>query len=254
MQEQIAPIPAPGGVMNTFITHPDEGGPFPAVLVFMDFWGVREELYDIARAIAVAGHAAVVPDFYYRQGAIHNEVRDQRGRMVSLNRLDQATKARVLAPLHKLSDGEAMDDTAAALQFLDGCAFARPGPKGCVGYCLGGRLVMRAAAQFPEQFKACASLHGSALVTERDDSPHRLAGRFQGEFYCGFAEHDPYTPPSTAADIAAAIKSGPARYRYEVHAGTEHGYALPNRDIYDKRATLRDWEIILAMFRRQLGA
>ena len=38
----------------------------------------------------------------------------------------------------------------------------------------------------------------------------------------------------------------------EVHKGAEHGYALPNRDIYDNKATLRDWEIIHAMFRRQL--
>jgi hypothetical protein len=34
--------------------------------------------------------------------------------------------------------------------------------------------------------------------------------------------------------------------------GEQHGYALPDRDIYDKRATLTDWENILAMFHRQI--
>ena len=52
--------------------------------------------------------------------------------------------------------------------------------------------------------------------------------------------------------LAAAMKASKARYHHEVHMGAEHGYALPNRDIHDKKATLRDWEIILAMFRRQL--
>jgi carboxymethylenebutenolidase len=32
------------------------------VVVYMDVWGIREELYDIARRIATAGYYAVVPD------------------------------------------------------------------------------------------------------------------------------------------------------------------------------------------------
>jgi hypothetical protein len=33
-----------------------------------------------------------------------------------------------------------------------------------------------------------------------------------------------------------------------------HGYALPDRDLHDKRAANRDWELIFAMFRSQLSA
>jgi carboxymethylenebutenolidase len=74
----------------------------------------------------------------------------------------------------------------------------------------------------------------------------------EGEFYCGFAEHDPYTPPAAMDALADAMTASRSRYHHEVHMGAEHGYALPNRDIRDTKATLRDWEIILAMFRRQL--
>ena len=42
-------------------------------------------------------------------------------------------------------------------------------------------------------------------------------------------------------------------YFYELHLAAEHGYALPDRDIHDKRAANRDWEMIFAMFRRQLS-
>jgi hypothetical protein len=38
------------------------------------------------------------------------------------------------------------------------------------------------------------------------------------------------------------------------YPGAEHGYALPDRDIHDKTAANRDWELIFAMFRRQLSA
>jgi len=252
MEERFADIGATAGVMRTFFVHPRRHGPFPALILYMDFWGVREELYDIARWTAAVGYCCAVPDLYYRQGAVHNDIRDRDGRMVSLNRLDEAARARVLAPLQKLSDAEAMDDTRAVLGFLAGDKAVRAGAKGCFGYCLGGRLAMRAAGSFPGEIRAGASMHGSRLVTDGDRSPHLLAGKIQGEFYCGFAEHDPYTPVDTPARIAAAMTSSAAAYSYEIHAGTEHGYALPNRDIHDKAATLRDWETILAMFRRQL--
>lgn len=252
MKERLVNVGTPDGTMKTFVVHPQQHGQYPAVILYMDFWGVREELYDIARWLATVDYCCVVPDLYYRQGIVLSEIRDRDGRMMSLNRLDDAARAQVLVPLKKLSDAEAMDDTAAILQFLANDESVRPGAKGCFGFCLGGRLAMRAASLFHDQIKAAASLHGSRLVSDNADSPHLLAEKLQGEFYCGFAEHDPYTPPTTVDRLAAAMKASAATYGYEVHAGTEHGYALPNRDIYNKAAAMRDWECILAMFQRQI--
>jgi carboxymethylenebutenolidase len=253
MRQRFAAVPTSNGMMNTFVAHPEQDGPFPAVVIYMDFWGIREELFDIARLVAAVGYCCVVPDLYYRQGVVLSEIHDQHGKMVSLSRLDETTRATVLAPLERLRDADVMDDTQSLLHFLAKEPAVRPGPKGCVGFCLGGRLVMRAASRFAQEFKASASLHGSSLVTDREDTPHRVVDRIQGEFYCGFAEHDPYTSASTVDTLARAMQASVAKYRYRVHKGAEHGYALPNRDIHDREATLRDWEIILSMFQRQLA-
>lgn len=253
MKEGFLQVPTSDGTMRTFFAYPEEQGPFPVVVFYMDFWGLREELFDLARQLAVHGYYCVVPDLYYRQGIILNQVHDESGTMVSLIKLDAATKARVLAPLDKLSDAEAVSDTGFLLDFLKNVPAAKPGAKGCVGFCLGGRLAIRAASHYPE-FRATASLHGSSLMSDNEDSPHLLAAKIEGELYCGFAEHDPFAPPQTVAAFVDIMKSGKAvAYRYEVHKGAEHGYALPHRDIYDKRAALRDWELIVAMFKRQLA-
>jgi carboxymethylenebutenolidase len=53
-------------------------------------------------------------------------------------------------------------------------------------------------------------------------------------------------------ELGDLLSHCPVAYRHEFHPGAEHGYALPNRDIHDKRAANRDWELIFAMFRRQL--
>src|SRR5262249_2678700 len=68
MRERFAEISTLDGRMQAFVTHPAENGPFPAVIVYMDVFGLREELYDVARRIATVGYYAMVPDFYYRNG------------------------------------------------------------------------------------------------------------------------------------------------------------------------------------------
>ena len=61
-------------------------------------------------------------------------------------------------------------------------------------------------------------------------------------------------PPSTIETLGRLFQAAAnVRYSYNVHSGTEHGYALPDRDIFHKASANRDWEHIFAMFRRQLG-
>src|SRR5438270_751395 len=91
MQERVIAIPAADGAIETFITHPVEGGPFAGVVIYMDIWGVREELFDIARRVATVGYYCMVPDFYYREGTVRYEFRDPTKRMISADRLDDQT-------------------------------------------------------------------------------------------------------------------------------------------------------------------
>jgi len=56
MKERFVDVATPDGPMDTFAVHPEEGGPFPCVVVFMDIWGLREELFDIARRVATVGY------------------------------------------------------------------------------------------------------------------------------------------------------------------------------------------------------
>ena len=253
MKERIADVPTADGRMEAFITHPEEDGPFPAVLLYMDVWGLREELFDIARRIGTVGYYCIVPDLYYRQGRVRTEFRDADNRMISLHSLDEADRQKVLAPLAKLTDAMVMEDTATILDFLSGGEPVRPGAMGSIGYCLGGRLVLCAAGQFPAHFKASASLHGTELISERESSPHLMVDKFQGELYCGFAEHDPFSPPPLVSQLDALMKPCAVDYRYQVHENAQHGYALPDRDIHDRQAAARDWELIFAMYRRQLS-
>ena len=253
MIEKHIDVPTAGGRMDSFVVHPEEGGPFPAVALLMDIWGLREELFDIARRVATVGYHVTLPNFWYRRGKVRFEYRDDNGRMRSLLALPKDVQDDLHANMSEVTDRMAMADIGSMLNFLGGEP-VRQGPKGTIGYCLGGRLALAAAAEFPDQFRASASMHGTRMVSDKPDSPHRFVGNMRGEIYCGFAEKDDLAPPATIETLEKLFAGcNQVKYRAVVHPGTVHGYALPDRDIFDKPAANRDWENIFAMFKRQLG-
>ena len=66
MIEQHLDIATADGLMNSFVVHPDEGGPFP-VVVLDGRAGKREELHDTARRLASTGYLVVLPNLPHRQ-------------------------------------------------------------------------------------------------------------------------------------------------------------------------------------------
>jgi carboxymethylenebutenolidase len=246
-------IATPHGVMDAHVARPDAAKPHPLVVVFMDIWGLREELFAIVRRIAGEGYCCVVPNLFHREGRFSYAPRNAAGRTLSFDLLPEDVQREMRGRAERLDRATLRTDAAA---ILDWCRHEQvtPGAAGSIGYCMGGREAFFAAQEFPERFRATASLHGSRLVTDAADSPHRLVDRMRGEVYCGFAEFDRGAPPEVIRRIEDALRAnGHLTFATQVHAGARHGYALPDRDIHDRAATEADWASIFAMFRRQLA-
>ncbi len=238
--------------MDGYAAHPARGGPFPLVVLFMDVWGLREELFAIARRIAGHGYYCLVPNLFYREGKIRYERRNAEGKMMSVVDVPAELREEMRVRSAKVDRLRAGADIAAMLAFCRGEP-VDPGPAGSVGFCLGGRVAFYAGQEFPERFLANASLHGTHLATEAEDSPHLMTHRLRGEMYCGYGAQDRFATPEIRTAIDRAFAANPdVIYRQKLHAGAHHGYALPDRDIYDGEATEADWREIFAMFGRQL--
>jgi carboxymethylenebutenolidase len=231
------------GAMNTFITHPEEGGPFPVVLFYMDAPGKREELHDMARRIATVGYYVVLPNLYYRKTREFRMVRDEEG------------YKRMFAMMEHLSTDLIMRDTQAMLDFVDARNEAKASSLGAVGYCMSGPYVFAAAARFPERVKCAASMYGVRLATDHDQSPHLQAHKVRGELYFGCAETDKYAPKAMIDKLEAHLKAIPGlRSRVEWYMGAEHGFAFPQRQgIFHKASAERHWERLFALFKRNLA-
>ena len=247
-------IATPHCAMDAYAARPDDAKPHPLVVIFMDIWGLREELFGIVRRVAGEGYHCVVPNLFHREGRFSYAPRNAEGRTLSFDLLPDDVQREMRGRAERLDRATLRADAAAILEW---CTHEQvtQGPAGSIGYCMGGREAFFAAQEFPQRFRATASLHGSRLVTEAADSPHHLIGRMRGEVYCGFAEFDRGAPPEVIGLIEDGLRANAhLAFKTQVHAGARHGYALPDRDVHDHAATEADWTSIFAMFRRQLAA
>lgn len=239
MRERELDIVTSDGVMNTFVTHPEEDGPYPVVLLLMDAPGRREELSDMARRLGSAGYYVMLPNLYYRR------VRDFV--------LTPERRSEMIAHMNSLSNAMVCDDARALLTHSAQDPAAGSGAAGCVGYCMSGPFAFAIAAAIPQRIAAAASLHGVRLCTEALDSPHLNAHEVRGELYFGCAETDEWAPVEMIEALDAHLASIGVRYRIEWYPETVHGFVFPQRPAaYHQAGAERHWERLFSLFGRRL--
>lgn len=242
MIEKHLDIPTQDGAMNTFVVHPEENGPHPVVLFYMDAPGKREELHDMARRLASVGYYVVLGNLYYRRTPEY-ELKE---------RTPEAMKP-MFEHMESLTNAMLVDDTRAMLAFVDAQPEADASRIGAVGYCMSGPFVFAAAAAFPDRFRAIAAIHGAKMVTDRPDSPHLMCPKIRCETYVACAETDIWAPPETIATLEKALVAGGTPHRIEWYPDAHHGFVFPKRaGIYHAVSAERHWERLFDLFGRNL--
>jgi len=242
MIEHHIDIPTADGAMNSFVVHPEEGGPFPVVLFYMDAPGKREELHDMARRLAAVGYFVVLPNLYYRVS-----------RDFWLKERTEPAMAHMFKLMSTLDRSTTEIDTRALLAYIDAQPQADATRIGAVGYCMSGPFVMWAAAAFPERLRCIAAIHGANMATDAPDSPHRMAPRIRCESYFACAEIDRWAPPADIRKLQSALQEAGTPHRIEWYPGVEHGFVFPLRaGIYNQAAAERHWERLFSLFQRTL--
>jgi carboxymethylenebutenolidase len=244
-KDEIVEIKTADGVAPCHFFSPPGAGDRPAVIVYMDAFGVRPALVEMARRLASEGYFVLLPNLYYRSGpmtAIEPANAFKEG----------PERDRLMSMVRSLTVGMVMADTGSFLDFLTG----RPGvignKIGCVGYCMGGSFALAAAGTFPDRVAAAASLHGARLATDQPDSPHLLAPKIRAAVYVGIAGIDPHFTPEEKQRLESALVSAGVRHTIEVYPGVKHGFAVTDTPAYDTAASEHHWEQIGKLFAENL--
>jgi carboxymethylenebutenolidase len=238
MRKTMVDVPTEDGAADAYLVVPDGDGPFPGVLFFMDAFGLRPRLYEMAERIAERGYAVLAPNLFYRSA--RSPVAD------TSNLADPEQRGKVfrrLMPMMQLLDDAAITrDTRSYLDLLAAQDGVAAGPAGIVGYCMGARNALRAMTAYPERIVALAGFHGAHLATTEPDSPHLQIGRITGEVYFAHADRDHAMPQEQIDRLEAALDVADVRFRSEIYRGAEHGFTMADTAAYSAEAEKRHWE------------
>jgi carboxymethylenebutenolidase len=233
------------GRMDGFFVRP-ESGSHPAVILWPDIASIREAKRGIARKLALAGHAVLVVNPYYR------DVAGEQFADFAAFIADDGFKK--VGPWRaKLTAEAIMRDAQAITEWLDrqeGVDQAHG--IGTQGYCMGGPFTIWTAASVPGRVKAAASFHGGGLV--RPDaplSPHKVLGEVKAALLIAVAQDDDAEAPSDKTTFASAAKAAGVDAIVTVYPG-DHGWMVSDSPAYDATAAARGEADLKALYARAL--
>ena len=200
-------------------------GSGPGVLVLHPWWGLNEDIKNVADRLAEAGFVALAPDLY--NGRIATTI-EQAGEYADA--LDEdAARAIVQA-------------AAAALQNHDACL---PGPLGVIGFSLGAMFGIWLAHAQPEQVSAVVLFYGLGWTSHTNT---------QASYLGHFAENDQYEDDDYRDEFEKALQENGRPTTFHIYPNTGHWFFEPSRpDAYDAAASELAWERTLAFLNETLG-
>jgi carboxymethylenebutenolidase len=209
------------------------------IILFMDVFGIRPALLDVAERLCTLGHHVLLPDLYYRLGTYD-----------PVSAADALAAPPILVQRRDMRDrtpiSQTVEDTPFFVDVL--ASQGASGRIGVLGYCMGGARAMRAADAVPGRIAAAASIHGGNLAIDEEHSPHLHLGRMTARLYVGCAGTDPSFPPAQSGRLAEALRNSGIDYQLENYVGCEHGWAIPDNPIFNSEGSERHWRRLAVLF------
>jgi carboxymethylenebutenolidase len=241
-----------GGTAEAYVARPQvEGGspgPHPGVLFFIDAFGLRPRIAEMAQRIADWGYVVLAPNVLWRSGTASETAPDRDLREPGAR---EAFVEGAMKRVRALKAAAAEADIPVYLEALRGLEDVDSGPVGATGYCMGARLAVRAAG-LDADVAAVGGFHGGGLVTDADDSPHHALAKADAEFYFGHADRDRSMPPEAVEALGRALEDAGLAATNDVYAGASHGYTMSDTSAYDESATERHFRELEELFDRAL--
>jgi len=220
-----------GGKFSAYLATPAQGSG-PGLVLLQEIFGINDYMKSMADRYAEEGYVVLVPDLFWRM---------KPGVVLGY---DEADFAQAL-DYHERFDVEAsVGDIAATIDAVRRLP-QHAGKVGAIGYCLGGKLAMLAAAH--TDVDCAVSYYGVGLDAYLDE-----VAAIKCPMVFHFAENDSFSSPSVREKIQAALSQHSQIEQY-VYAGCYHAFATPGRNHFDKPAAMMAYSRTMAMLRKVLG-
>ena len=231
-----------GGAMGGYLARPSDGDVRPAVLVFMEIFGINSHIRDVTDRLAREGYVALAPDTFHRTGPGVEYAYDEEG------------MERGMALLGALKAGEMISDVNAAIDWLESRTDVQSERIGAIGFCIGGHVTYLSACE--TSVCCAASFYGGGIAAPAGpggaQSTIGRTHKIKGRVLCLFGDRDGYIPPDQVEAIAAALKAAGVNHETVVYPGADHGFFCDQRESYQLAAATDAWDRVKALFAAEL--
>jgi carboxymethylenebutenolidase len=206
---------------------PEGKGPFPAVIVIHEWWGLDDWVKDQARALAKEGYAALAVDLYHGKVTKDPEVAHQL--------------------MSGLPEDRALRDLQGAYAYLRSRADVKKDRIGVIGWCMGGRYALLLATKEPG-LKAVVAYYGAPPT-----DPTAIA-RIKAPVLGNYGGDDKGPSPEQVKAFEDAMKKAGKSVDIKIYPGAPHAFANPNNPWkgYREDAAKDAWARTIAFYNKHL--
>jgi carboxymethylenebutenolidase len=217
--------PSQGGDLTSLLALPPGAGPFPAVVVIHESFGLNDDIKDVTRRFAGEGYAALGVDLFSNGPRLVCMARFFSG--LFLNSLDHS----------------GIRGLRASLDYLAGRPEVDAGRVGAVGYCLGGSFAIA---------WACGDDRLRAIAPYYAQNPRPLGAV---ERLCPVVGSYPTGDPISTSDgrkLDAELGRQGIEHDIKHYPGAGHSFFNQTSRRYNEAAAEDSWRRVLAFFEERV--
>jgi carboxymethylenebutenolidase len=219
--------------MNAFVVTPGGQGPFPAVILFQEAFGVNDHIQDVAARIAAEGYLVIAPELFHRTAA--------PGTVLSYGDF-----SKVMPHFQVINADTLSNDSHACYDWLITQENVVKDKIGCIGFCLGGRAAFVANSSLP--LAAAVSFYGGSTHTIA-----HLADTLHGPQLFFWGGKDTHILPEHIDTVIDAVKAAGKDYINVVISYADHAFFCNDRPAYSPEAAKEAWGMTTVFFKNKLG-
>ena len=207
----------------------DSHGKLAAVVMIHEWWGLNQNIKDMANLLAKQGFVVLAADLYHGKVADNPQLAMELVQMAMNNQ--NSSTANLLAAVKYLSLASNVDGTKIA----------------SLGWCFGGGQSLQLALSSMEEHPLAATIlyYGTPLVTDKES-----LAKIKWPVLGIFGDNDEAIPISTVDQFRTSLNQNGITNEIYIYKGVGHAFANPSGDNYAPNETADAWQKTLSFLKK----
>lgn len=232
-------IPTGQERMSCHVARPASGGPYPALVVVMEVFGLNDNIRNLADRFASEGFVTLAPHLYFRvpgkNVAGYSEMPDAFKLAASLN------------------DDQVVADMGACIDYLKTQKDVKP-KFGVTGFCMGGKITFLTACR-NNAVDAAVPFYGGGMVTAQPGrkAPIEYVNQLRAPVLAFFGGKDAFIPAADVEKFRAETQRAGKNVEIVLYPEADHGFMCDERPSFHPTHSKEAWSRAVEFFKRNLG-